>query len=140
MKLFNVILVSAIFMLSATVGLLNAQTVLTSEEASKVLRFETLNTQSGISGVVVNRSPYTVKDVEILIQYHWLWEDERNPGQDPLGRAVFLKLDGPIGPGQSLRFSYTPMPPLPSRDDGHFMPEVGVAAFTTVVPQQLAAG
>ncbi|MEX0806129.1 MAG: hypothetical protein WD688_22835 [Candidatus Binatia bacterium] len=136
MKLRAIIFSSAMILVAPAMAPIGAQTVLTSQEASKVLSFEDMNmTASKISGVVTNRSPHTIKDVELMIQYHWLWQDERNPGQNPPGRTAIIELDKPFEPGQSHRFSFTPQPPLPSRNDGHFRPEVDVAAFTTVVRQ-----
>jgi hypothetical protein len=138
MNLINCMAAAAVLVL-ATVNPVSAATVLTSEEASKVIRFENLNiTPSKVSGVIANKSPHTVKDVEILIQYHWLWENERNPGPESPGRAALIKLDRVLEPGQSVPFSYTPLPALPSRSDGRFMPEVDIAGFALIIPQQSA--
>jgi hypothetical protein len=116
-----------------------AETVLSSQDASGALSFEKLDVNpSKISGVIANKTPHTIKDVQLMIQYHWLWKDERNPGQDSPGSTVIIPLKEQLEPGELQPFSYTPQFSLPSRDDGYFMPEVDVAAFTTVVQQQAA--
>jgi hypothetical protein len=90
--------------------------------------------ESRISGVIANRSPHPVKDIEVVIQYHWLWQNERHPGTDSPGRAVTIKLDQTLKPGESTPFSYAPSPQLPSRADGRFMPEVDIGGFSVIVP------
>lgn len=115
----------------------SAQTVLTEDVASRALALKDVEvTPSIISGTIINNTPHTVRDIELLIQYHWLWQNERNPGQDSPGKAFMVKLDGELQPGGSLPFDFTPSVSLPVRTGGRFMPEVDIAAFTTVVPQQ----
>ena len=119
-------------------GITQAQTVLSDSEASKVLKLEDLNlAPSKISGEVVNASPHTLRDIKLLIQYHWLWENERNPGKDSPGRTADVVLQKELKPGDRVNFSYTPVPALPRRSDGNFMPEVDVAGFTVIVPQRM---
>ncbi|HKY06809.1 MAG TPA: hypothetical protein VJQ55_01140 [Candidatus Binatia bacterium] len=115
----------------------SAQSVLSEQQASQVLSLEILEvTPARISGVIKNNMPHMVRDIKLLIQYHWLWENERNPGANPPGRAVTVELDGQLRPGESLPFDYTPSTALPDRNGGRFMTEVDIAGFTTVVPQQ----
>ena len=138
MKPLNLLL-SAMTLLFMGLGSAQAQTALTEAEASKVVKIQNLNaTPARISGVIANASAHTVKDVQLLIQYHWLWNNEWNPGQNPPGRAVTVNLDKELKPGETMPFSYKPMPPLPERKDGRFIPEVDVGGFTTVIPQRMA--
>jgi hypothetical protein len=117
----------------------NAVTVLTGQQAANVFKFDQLNLgRSEIAGVITNVSPHPVRDVELLVQYHWLWKDERNPGTDSPGRSATIKLAQPLEPGQSARFTHTLSPPLPSRSDGSFMPELDIASFTVIIPQNMA--
>ena len=141
MRLLIVTIFSAMVFIFAGVYSASAETVLSSQDASKALSFEKLDVNpSKISGVIANKTPHTIKDVQLMIQYHWLWKDERNPGHDSPGRTVIIPLNGQqLEPGESQPFSYTPQFSLPSRDDGYFIPEVDVAAFTTVVQQQVSA-
>jgi hypothetical protein len=114
--------------------------VLSSQEVSRALSFEKLDVKpSKISGVIANKTPHTIQDVQLMIQYHWLWKDERNPGEHSPGRTVIIPLNEQLEPGESHSFSYTPPFSLPSRNDGYFMPEVDVAGFTTLVRQQASA-
>ena len=94
----------------------SAETVLSSQDASRALSFEKLDVNpTKISGVIANKTPHTIKDVELMIQYHWPWKDERNPGHDSPGRTVIIPLNGQqLEPGESQPFSYTPQCSLPS--------------------------
>ena len=141
MRLLILAIFSAMVFIFAGLDSASAETVLSSQGASRALSFEKLDVNpSKISGVIGNKTPHTIKDVQLMIQYHWLWKDERNPGHDSPGRTVIIPLNGQqLEPGESQPFSYTPQFSLTSRDDGYFMPEVDVAAFTTVVQQQASA-
>lgn len=132
--------IATVALISPPLDWAGAETVLSSQEASRVLSFEKLDVNpSRISGVIANKTPHTIKDIQLMVQYHWLWKDERNPGKDSPGRTVIIPLKEQLEPGESQRFSYTPEISLPSRNDGYFMPEVDVAAFTTVIRQQAFA-
>jgi hypothetical protein len=141
MRLLIPAILSAMVFIFAGLYSASADTVVSSQDASRALSFEKLDVNpTKISGVIANKTPHTIKDVELMIQYHWLWKDERNPGHDSPGRTVIIPLNGQqLEPGESQPFSYTPQFSLPSRDDGYFIPEVDVAAFTTVVQQQVSA-
>ena len=141
MRLRTLAAFATVVLISPPLDWSGADTVLSSQEASRALSFEKLDVNpSKISGVITNKTPHTIKDVQLMVQYHWLWKDERNPGKDSPGRTVVLPLNEQLEPGESHRFTYTPEFSLPSRDDGYFMPEVDVAAFTTVVQQRASAG
>ena len=141
MKLRTLAIFATVALILPPLDWAGAQTVLSSQEASRALSFEKLDVNpTRISGVIANKTPHTIKDVQLMIQYHWLWKDERNPGHDSPGRTVIIPLiEQQLEPGESHQFSYTPEFSLPSRNDGYFMPEVDVAAFTTVVRQQARA-
>ena len=141
MRLRTLAIFATVASISAPLNWAGAETVLSSQEASRALSFEKLDVHpTKISGVIANKTPHTIKDVQLMIQYHWLWKDERNPGEDSPGRTVIIPLNEQLEPGESQPFSYTPQFSLPSRNDGYFMPEVDVAAFTTVVQQRASAG
>lgn len=117
-----------------------AQEIETRNEASRTVTLQNLNlAEPTVSGVIVNHSPHEIRNVELLVQYHWLWKNEFKPGEDSPGRAVTVKVNKELRPGQSLPFTYTPQPPLPSRSDGRFEPEVIVSGFTEVIPQQVTS-
>jgi hypothetical protein len=140
MRLLTLAILTTMVLLFAHLDSASAETVLSSQDVSRALSFEKLDVNPAkISGVIANKTPHTIKDVQLMIQYHWLWKDERNPGKDSPGRTVIIPLNEQLEPGESQPFSYTPQFSVPSRDDGYFMPEVDVAAFTTVVQQQASA-
>jgi hypothetical protein len=111
-----------------------AQRLLGPEEAKSVAIKDLKADASEVSGVIVNNTPHTIREIEVLIQYHWLWANEFKPGLDSPGRVASLKLDKDLLPGESTTFRYVPNPPLPNRQDGRFDPEVVVAGFTIVIP------
>jgi hypothetical protein len=120
---------------SFSAGAAIAQRVLSPEEAAKVVPIKNLNaTPTEVSGVIVNNTPHIIRDIEVLIEYHWLWANEFKPGPESPGHSAIVKLDKELAPGESTTFRYVPNPPLPNRQDGRFEPEVVVAGFTTVVP------
>jgi hypothetical protein len=140
MRLRTLAIMATTFFISPALDLAGAETVLSSQEASNALSFEKLDVNpSKISGVIANKTPHAIKDVQLMIQYHWLWKNERDPGRDSPGRTVIIPLNEQLEPGESHPFSYTPQFSLSSRNDGYFMPEVDVAAFTAVVQQQASA-
>ena len=89
-----------------------------------------------VSGKVVNNSGKPVRDVQILVKYVWLWNNERKPGTDSPGRAVYETLPGELAPGEAKEFTYRPDEPLPNRRDGRFEPSVEVAGVTEITTQQ----
>ena len=91
--------------------------------------------KDAISGEIVNKSPYPLRNVELLLQYHWLWTNETKPGAISPGRSVYVPVNQEIRPSERATFSYTPDPPLPLRADGRYMPEISLAGFSQVVPQ-----
>jgi hypothetical protein len=111
-----------------------AASVVTSEEVGGVAALQNLSEQGGVvSGTVVNKSDTPLKDVHILIQYAWLWKDERHPGSDDPSFADLYVLPGEVPTGQSVPFTYRPPSPLPPRSDGSFKIEVKIAGLTKVI-------
>ena len=49
-----------------------------------------------VSGVVVNNSPHTVRDVQLQIIYVWMWNNERHPGSNNPGHTDYYTLPGEI--------------------------------------------
>lgn len=80
-----------------------------------------------VTGVVVNKSDQTLRDVRLRVTYEFLWDRERSPGADSPGRLEEETVPGPIRPGRSVAFTHEPLRPLPPRSDGRFEPHVEVA-------------
>jgi hypothetical protein len=116
----------------------DAQKIESSPQTARVTVRNVMVDNNVVSAEVVNNSAYTVRDVELLLQYHWLWKNEFKPGADSPGRVVSVPLQKELRPGESTPFTYTPQPSLPSRTDGQFMVEVTVASFAEVIPQKSA--
>lgn len=133
------VVASCLFFASLQTKLGDAQTVLEPAQAAQSVAIGNVQVNANnVSGEIVNRSPHIVRNVELMFQYHWLWKNEMKPGDDSPGRSVLITLDRELKPGESASFSFRPDPPLPSRNDGHFMPEVSLAGFAVVIPQGLA--
>ena len=114
-----------------------AQTLASQEQAASVVAIEKVTVQDGtIAGEIRNRSPNTVRDVQLFIRYTFLWNNEFHPGTDDPSAAFYPTISGEIAPGGSLPFKFTPSPPLPRRSDGSFEgPSVSIAGFTQVIQQ-----
>ena len=111
-----------------------AQTLLSAQEAAKSVAIEDLNANaSGVSGVIVNKSPHIIRNVDVVVQYHWLWNNEFKPGDDSPGQTVVLRIDNELQPGQSAPFRHSQRAGG-DRKDGRFAPEVTIGGFTVVVP------
>ncbi len=109
MRFLTLAILTTMVFISPGLDSARAETVLSSQDASRALSFEKLDVNpSKISGVIANKTPHTIKDVQLMIQYHWLWKDERNPGQDSPGRTVIIPLKEQLEPGELQPFSYTP--------------------------------
>ena len=115
-----------------------AQNVVLQEQAGSVLTVENSSTQDGaVSGVIRNKSPNTVRDVQLFIRYTFLWKNEFHPGKESPSEAFYPTLSGDIAPGGTMPFKFTPSPPLPKRSDGKFEePSVSIAGFTQVIQQK----
>jgi hypothetical protein len=115
-----------------------AQNVASQDQAGSVLTIENLSVQDGgVSGAIRNKSPNTVRDVQLFIRYTFLWKNEFHPGKDDPSAGFYQTVSGDIAPGGSLPFNFSPSPPLPRRSDGRFeRPSVSIAGFTQVIQQK----
>jgi len=113
-----------------------AQTVASQNQTGSVVTIENLSAQDGgVSGAIRNKSPNTVRDVQLFIRYTFLWKNEFHPGKESPSAAFYPTVSGDIAPGGSLPFQFTPSPPLPKRSDGK-QPSVSIAGFTQVIQQK----
>jgi hypothetical protein len=115
-----------------------AQMVASQEQAASVLAIENLAVKDGtVSGTIRNKSPNTVRDVQLFIRYTWLWANEFHPGKNNPSEAFYQTVSGEIAPGGTMPFKFTPSPPLPKRSGGKFeRPSVSIAGFTQVISQK----
>lgn len=114
-----------------------AQELTTPQQLSYAVDLENLSSQpnGAVSGKLANRTGYVIRDVKLMIDYAWIWRDDFKPGEDSPGRTVYTTVQGDIGPHGETNFSFEPSPPLASRDDGYFKPEVRIVGYTQMVPQ-----
>ncbi len=98
------------------------------------LRDVTAEPNGAISGTIVNHTGLTVRDVKLMINYAWVWRNDFKPGEDSPGRTVYITAPADIPAHGQGSFSYQPSPPLPARNDGHFVPVAHIVGFTRMVP------
>jgi hypothetical protein len=113
----------------------NADNLISPDVAAKKVEIRNVEVKgNAISGEVINRSSHTLRAVELLIQYHWLWSNEFKPGEASHGKAVFVAVDKELRPGESATFTVPVDPPAASGADGYYMTEVTLAGFTEIIP------
>jgi len=126
----------ALMIMSIQPALTAADIVGSGEPATQSVAVRNVMSQNGVvSGEIVNHSPRTLHDVELLVRHVWHWKNEFRPGDDNPGMASYYPVVKEIPPGGSVPFTYTYLSPLPSRADGQFETMVSIAGFTEVIPQ-----
>jgi hypothetical protein len=84
-----------------------------------------------IEGRLTNRGPHELRDVRLLVTYTHHWPDEMHPGDESPGNAWVHVVPGPLIPGESETFRFTPPGGLPT-GPGRFEPGAKVLGFTEV--------
>ena len=113
----------------------SAGEVISPENAVQKVEIRTVQVQGNvISGEVINRSRNSVRNLELLVQHHWLWKNEFKPGDVSPGKSVYVVLDKELRPRESAPFTAPIEPPTLSRPDGYFVTEVTLAGFTEIIP------
>jgi hypothetical protein len=121
-----------LFSMTASYG---AENAVNAERAAEIVEIRNLQQQGNtISGEVVNKSRRALRNIELLVQYHWLWNNEFKPGDEPPGKAIFVTLDKELAPGASANFSLPVEVSSGQRADGYYATEVTLAGFTEVIP------
>lgn len=112
------------------------QNVRAREEAARLVTVEKIAiTDDEVSGEVLNRSPNVIRDIQLLIRYTWLWDNETKPGKDDPSTSIYYALPKEIPPGRRLPFTYKPSPPLPKMAGGRFETSASIAGFAEVIQQ-----
>jgi len=107
--------------------------VVEDSEVARIVMLRNVSIKDGeVSGEVVNNSNDILRNVLVEVRYSWRWANEFRPGKDDPGRTVLLPAAKELSPRASVRFSYTPSPPLPKRNDGYFVVEVKIAGFERI--------
>lgn len=109
-----------------------AATLRTAEEVAKVLEIRNVSFQNDeVSGVLVNKSRYTLREVQLQIRYSWRWKNEYKPLEDNAGDTVWIVVEKEIPAGGHASFEHKH--PLPSRGDGYYDTSVSIAGYTEVI-------
>jgi hypothetical protein len=115
--------------------LASAVEVITPDVAAQKVEIRNVQLQGNVvSGQVTNKSRYPLRNLELLIQYHWLWNNEFKPGDVSPGKAFYIVIDKELQPGESATFSAPLDAPTAPQADGYYMTEVTLAGFTEVIP------
>jgi hypothetical protein len=85
-----------------------------------------------VSGELANHASHPVRNVNVLIQHAFRWNNEFRPGKDNPSRAEYYTVAGEIPAGGSAHFSMHLAEPLPTREDGSFVTRAMVAGYTEV--------
>ena len=124
----------SVLSLSLFASTTRAAGVLPSSDAARTVGISDLRVHEGsVTGTIVNRSPATLRGVELLLRQDWQWSNERHPGSESPGRSLPLTLAGDVAPNASAPFTFQ-IPRLPARSDGHFVTTMDVVNFTEVGP------
>jgi len=120
---------------AATPVTINGERIVPPSRLAERVTVRDVRTHDGeVSAVVVNTSDRPLRDVQLLISFQWLWDNEVHPGEGGPGRAVFYTIPQEIPPGGQVPFTYRPDVPLSERPDGRYMTTVSVAGFTEITP------
>jgi hypothetical protein len=136
MRAESLILGSFMLVMFAVRALPAAENILTPEAAAQRVEIRNLEHQGNtISGEITNRSRHPLRNVELLVQYHWLWNNEFKPGDEPQGKAVYVTVEKELAPGESAKFSVPVEVPSGAHANGYYATEVTLSGFTEVIPQ-----
>jgi hypothetical protein len=117
-------------------ALTRAEPISVRQASQEVTTADVLVHDGVVSGTVVNRSGATLRDVKVMIDHAWLWNNERHPGPNDPSRTDFYTLPQAIPPYGTQLFEYHMRAPGPHRTDGRFATMVKVISFTEVGTQQ----
>lgn len=110
-----------------------AQTIRDREATAGIVSIEKVSVADGsISGTVINQSKNTLRDVQLLIRYIWLWDNETKPGKNDPSMSFYYNLPGEIPPGGRSSFTFKPSQPLAKASGGQFETSASIAGFSEV--------
>jgi hypothetical protein len=109
-----------------------AATLLTDKSVQVVILRNVTSNDNQVSGELVNSGKQPVRDVQLQILYSWRWKNEFHPGNDDPGQGFYYSVDKEIAPGQSVPFTFKPIPALPTRSDGQYEITASVAGYSQI--------
>jgi len=90
----------------------------------------TVTDDGAIEGTMRNNTGRKIGDVEVLVEYAWIWAKNSNVPDDTPGWSTTYTLPVELTPGESVPMNLAPLHPLPDRDDGHFLISAKVVGYT----------
>ena len=112
---------------------LRAQTIRDRKATARIVSVERVSVSDGsVSGEVINQSKNTLRDVQLLIRYIWLWDNETKPGRNDPSISFYYNLPGEIPPGGRASFTFKPAQPVAKVSGGHFETSASIAGFSEV--------
>lgn len=110
-----------------------AQTTRDHAAVERILSVDKVSvTDTSVSGEVINHSKNAVRDVQLLIRYIWLWDNETKPGRNDPSVSFYYNLPGEILPGGRASFTFKPAQPIARTSGGHFETIASIAGFSEV--------
>ncbi len=83
-----------------------------------------------IAGTMTNHTDRRVGDVEVLVEYAWMWARDGEHDDTGPGWSRVYTLPVTLAPGASAPVNIAPLIPLAERDDGHFLISAKVVGYT----------
>ena len=110
-----------------------AQAIRDREQTARIVSVEKVSVTDGsVSGEVINHSKNALRDVQLLIRYIWLWDNETKPGRNDPSVSDYYNLPGEIPAGGRASFTFKPSQPLAKASGGHFETSAAIAGFSEV--------
>jgi hypothetical protein len=97
--------------------------------AAVSLAVTTVGEDGAIEGTLSNNTGRKIGDVEVLVEYAWIWARDFAHDDDP-GWSTSYTLPVELSPGASIPVNIAPTHPLAEREDGHFLISAKVIGFT----------
>jgi hypothetical protein len=114
--------------------------VLSAERLADIAVVRGVTVRDGeLSGVVVNRSGDTLRDVRLRIEHFWLWTDELHPGTDDPSSVEYHTV-AEVPPHGSVPFTVRTQAGAAARTDGHFEARVDIDGLATVAEAPAVPG
>lgn len=83
-----------------------------------------------IEATLRNNTGRKVGDVEVLVEYAWIWTNDFNHADDDPGYSTKHTLPVELAPGASMPVNITPLHRLAERDDGRYLISAKVVGYT----------
>lgn len=117
-------------LLGPTLPCVAADVVPVAEVAAIATIASLVDTPQRLSGQISNRGQQRIENVQLLVSYGWLWNDDRRSNDTSPGWTEIHTLPMAIEAGQSVSFEVEHERARPLRDDGQLLLTVKVIGLT----------